>query len=70
MVPNTCPLCGKILLNPRGIQQAGRRICSLCGDRIKKNHKYHIGSDGRLEHRNCKNPSGKVDTETTKGFFD
>jgi hypothetical protein len=69
MTPDTCPLCGKQLLNPNGLQQANKRICSLCHGRIKKTHRWHIGSTGLLEHRDCMNPTGKTNTEYAKGLF-
>jgi hypothetical protein len=68
MNPDICPYCSKPL--HVGVQQAGKRICSLCGGRIKKTHKWQIGSDGRLEHKSCKNPTGKIETHNAKGMFD
>ena len=69
MNPELCPLCSKPLLNPHGIQQAGRRICSLCGGKIRKTHKWTIGSTGLLEHRDCANPTGSKNTEKAEGLF-
>ena len=68
MTPDLCPLCGKQLLN--GYQEAGKRICSLCHGRIKKNHRWRIGNNGLLEHRDCHNPTGQVDANNAKGMFD
>jgi hypothetical protein len=67
MTPDLCPYCQRPLRV--GTQEAGRRICSLCGGRIGKRHKYRIGSDGRLIHRDCKNPTGNTDTKESKGLF-
>ncbi len=69
MIPDTCPLCGKMLLNPRGVQRAGKRICSLCGGKIKKNHRWQIGSTGLLEHRDCTNPTQSQSKDESKGLF-
>jgi hypothetical protein len=67
MNSDTCPLCNRSLRV--GIQQAGRRICSVCGNGIKKNHRYRIGSNGLLQHRDCKHPTGcKIESE--KGMFE
>ena len=68
MTPDLCPFCGKPL--HVGVQQAGKRICSLCGGKIKKPHKYRIGSDGRLQHRDCHNPTGQIENNKTKGMFE
>lgn len=68
MTPDLCPFCGKPLRV--GVQQAGKRVCSLCGGSIKKNHKYRIGSDGRLQHKNCKNPTGQIENNNMKGMFE
>ena len=69
MNTDTCPLCGKQLLNPNGLQQANKRICSLCGLSIRRNHKWTIGSDAKIRHRDCSNPTGKTNTEESKGIF-
>jgi hypothetical protein len=69
MTPEMCPLC-KRLMDLRSLQPAGKRICSLCYGRIKKNHRWHIGSTGLLEHRDCKNPTGQIETNNAKGMFD
>jgi hypothetical protein len=68
MTPDICPYCQKSL--HVGIQPAGRRICSLCGGKIGKRHKYRIGSDGRLVHKSCTNPTGQIETNNAKGMFD
>ena len=68
MTPDLCPYCSKPLRV--GVQQAGKRICSLCGGNIKKNHKYRIGSDGRLVHKSCSNPTGHKENNKAKGMFD
>jgi hypothetical protein len=68
MTPDLCPYCQKPLRV--GIQQAGRRICSLCNGKIGKRHKWRIGSDGRLEHKSCKNPTGQLETDKPKGMFE
>lgn len=67
MTPDICPYCQKTL--SVGVQQAGKRICSLCGGKIKSVHKWRIGSDGRLQHKSCKNPTGHVETNQPKGLF-
>lgn len=67
MTPDLCLYCSKTLRV--GIQQAGKRLCSLCGGKIGKRHKYRIGSDGRLVHRDCNCPTGKIDTKKSEGLF-
>jgi hypothetical protein len=67
MTPDICPYCQQSL--HVGIQQAGKRVCSLCGLSVRKRHKWHIGSDGRIRHRDCKNPTGNTDTKESKGLF-
>jgi hypothetical protein len=67
MTPDLCPFCGKPMRV--GIYRAGKRICSLCGGNIKKTHKWQIGSDGRLEHKSCKNPTGLTENNEPKGLF-
>ena len=52
-----------------GVQPAGKRICSSCGLGIRKRHKWTIGSDGRLRHRDCHNPTGKIKSDNSKGLF-
>jgi hypothetical protein len=67
MTPDICPFCSRPM--HVGVQQAGRRICSLCGLGVKKNHKWQIGSDGRIRHKDCKNPTGNINTRESKGLF-
>ena len=69
ITPDVCPLCSKPLLNPHGIQQAGKRICCLCGGKIKKIHRWRIGSTGVLEHRDCRNPTASKPSQESKGLF-
>jgi hypothetical protein len=68
MTPDLCPFCSRPL--HVGIQPAGKRYCSLCGGKIKKRHKYRIGSDGRLIHKSCDNPTGQVETNQEKRMFE
>jgi hypothetical protein len=51
-----CPTCGK----PWNAC-VPRRICSLCGEQITRSHKWMIGDDGRIRHRNCKDPKSYGD---------
>lgn len=45
-----CPTC----LRPYG--PANRRTCARCSEPILRKHRWRIGNDGRLEHRNCADP--------------
>jgi hypothetical protein len=63
-----CPLCNRSLRI--GMQTAGRRICCLCGNPIRKRHKYRIGSNGLLQHRDCQMPTGDKMVTAMKGIFD
>ena len=67
MTPDVCPYCQKTL--SVGIQPAGRRICSVCSQSVRKHHKWQIGSDGRIRHKDCHNPTGNLDTKEAKGLF-
>jgi|GEM_PF-2170771 hypothetical protein len=67
--PEICPLCQRVL-NYHTLQTAGKRICSLCRGIIGRKHKYRIGSNGLLQHRDCKNPTGSIETDKPKGMFD
>ena len=58
-----CDKCGQ-QINPPSLQPAGRRICAQCGNPIKKPHKWFIGVDGRLRHKNCAIPTGTPVEET------
>lgn len=49
-LPPRCPTCGHPLT------QGPRRICSQCGEPIRNHHKWYIGPDGRLAHKNCDEP--------------
>lgn len=33
-----------------------RRICYTCKKQITRHHKWTFGTDGRVRHRNCKDP--------------
>ena len=63
-----CDKCGQQIDRP-SYQPAGCRICAECGKRIKKHDKWFIGFDGRLHHRDCKNPTGKIKSDQSKGLF-
>jgi hypothetical protein len=67
--PSVCPVC-KNLYVAMPSQPSRTRICSLCGGKIKKRHKYQIGSDGRLQHRDCKNPTGQPEINKPKEMFE
>jgi len=45
-----CALCGQAIV------KGPKRICSLCGNPIKQHHKWRIGPDGRLQHKDCGDP--------------
>lgn len=67
MTPDLCPFCSRPL--HVGVQPSNRRICSLCGLGIRKKHKWMIGSDARIRHKDCKNPTGNTDTKESRGLF-
>jgi hypothetical protein len=37
-----------------------RRVCAECGASIGKHHKWFIGADSKVRHRDCSNPTGKT----------
>lgn len=37
-----------------------RRVCAECGASIGKHHKWFIGADSKVRHRDCSNPMGKA----------
>lgn len=46
-----CPTCGRqYSYNPR-------RICTKCKEQITRHHKWFITDEGKIRHRNCKEPS-------------
>jgi len=45
-----CPTCHK----PWGNDH--KRICQKCGYPILLHHKYYFNGEGKIQHRNCKNP--------------
>jgi hypothetical protein len=65
--PSNCPNCGAAVLLP--VQQPGRRICSQCGRKIARHDKWRVGSDGRLQHKNCETPTGQNVPKVT-GLFE
>jgi hypothetical protein len=67
--PSVCPVC-KNLYVAMPSQPSRTRICSLCGGRIKKRHRWQIGNTGLLQHKDCKNPTGQPETNKTKGIFE
>lgn len=67
--PSICPTCGN-LYAMRPIQPLGKRVCSLCGGRIKKRHRWEFGPDSRARHRDCKNPTGIPETDKPKEMFE
>ena len=50
--PTCCPTCRR----PYNMALP-RRFCSLCGKQITRHHKWCIGADGRIRHRNCADPT-------------
>jgi hypothetical protein len=54
-MPKFCPLCGQIII------KGPKRVCLDCGKPIKQHHKWLIGTDGRLHHRNCADPGNYPD---------
>lgn len=51
-----CPTCGQPVAPVKLI-----RRCCLCGQQIKKHHKWFINNECKVQHKNCDCPdSGKV----------
>ncbi len=63
-----CDKCGQEI-NPPHLQTPGRRVCAECGNRIRLRDKWYIGVDGRLRHKSCKNPRGRIETNKEEGLF-
>ncbi|HEX5426605.1 MAG TPA: hypothetical protein VFW94_23860 [Candidatus Acidoferrales bacterium] len=63
-----CPVCRRPLWGSYS-QPAGKRICSLCGKRMRKHDKYSHGADGRPRHRDCERPTGAPEPKAESFAF-
>lgn len=41
-----------------------KRMCADCGQQIGKRHKWHIGRDSKIRHRDCAHPIQPFNPET------
>lgn len=46
-----CPACGQRIVQP------AKRMCADCGKSIARHDKYFFGTDGRIRHRVCEEPT-------------
>jgi len=49
--PERCPHCHRLM-----DLSVPKRFCAKCSKQITRYHKWQIGTDGRIRHRNCSNP--------------
>ena len=58
MATDSCPACGRPFME-FSAKGRGKRWCWRCGLKLGKHDKWTHSGDGRMEHRDCHNPTGK-----------